>query len=224
MGTSHVSDCSTVVTKTHLCRCGCGSPLAPFVDTASRATRYLPGHFDRTILQNFDFDPETGCWIWRGKPTREGHGQICRNRRTVTAHVFFYEALVHELEPGVTLHHTCPNRLCVNPDHQAEMTHEAHRHLHALRKWQLQKANPSLRLIGNISLTTVCAWCKRTITEGPEPVSHGICPECAATIELRGVPGTSPHPTSAGELLLSVPPSTGVPALTGAPAPSGARE
>jgi len=26
----------------------------------------------------------------------------------------------------------------------------------------------------------VCAWCKRVITDGVEPVSHGICPGCLA--------------------------------------------
>lgn len=25
----------------------------------------------------------------------------------------------------------------------------------------------------------VCAWCDRVLVPGPEPVSHGICPECA---------------------------------------------
>ena len=25
----------------------------------------------------------------------------------------------------------------------------------------------------------VCAWCNRMIREGGEPVSHGICPDCA---------------------------------------------
>lgn len=25
----------------------------------------------------------------------------------------------------------------------------------------------------------ICSWCGRTIKEGVEPVSHGICPGCA---------------------------------------------
>lgn len=153
MGASHAFDCSTAAPKTgnRVCACGCGADLPPFVDRASRATRYLPGHFDRDILQNFDLDYETDCWLWRGKPTKDGHGQIGRvgpGGRTVTAHRFFYEILVHELAPGVTVHHTCPNKLCVNPDHLQEMTHGEHRRLHALRKWHLQRADPSLRLIG----------------------------------------------------------------------------
>lgn len=26
---------------------------------------------------------------------------------------------------------------------------------------------------------SVCAWCGKTLREGPEPVSHGICESCA---------------------------------------------
>lgn len=28
------------------------------------------------------------------------------------------------------------------------------------------------------SYKVVCAWCHRTLVKGPEPTSHGICPEC----------------------------------------------
>ncbi len=26
----------------------------------------------------------------------------------------------------------------------------------------------------------VCAWCQKVLAEGEEPVTHGICPDCAA--------------------------------------------
>ena len=29
----------------------------------------------------------------------------------------------------------------------------------------------------------VCAWCEKTIEEGPPPISHGICVECKAVFE-----------------------------------------
>jgi hypothetical protein len=29
----------------------------------------------------------------------------------------------------------------------------------------------------------VCAWCNRVLKEGTEPISHGICPECAASLK-----------------------------------------
>lgn len=31
-------------------------------------------------------------------------------------------------------------------------------------------------------LKTVCGWCKSLIQDGPEPTSHGICPECASIL------------------------------------------
>lgn len=37
-------------------------------------------------------------------------------------------------------------------------------------------------------MRVVCAWCKRVIREGSEPVSHGICSSCAET--LLGRPGS----------------------------------
>lgn len=29
------------------------------------------------------------------------------------------------------------------------------------------------------SYKVVCAWCHRVLVHGPEPTSHGICPECS---------------------------------------------
>ena len=29
----------------------------------------------------------------------------------------------------------------------------------------------------------ICAWCGKVMKEGEEPVSHGICKECAKKIE-----------------------------------------
>ncbi len=38
-------------------------------------------------------------------------------------------------------------------------------------------------------IKVVCAWCRATITEGREPVSHGICPSC----EAKHFPKESAH-------------------------------
>jgi predicted amidophosphoribosyltransferase len=34
-----------------------------------------------------------------------------------------------------------------------------------------------------IPLRQVCAWCKAQIRAGREPISHGICPKCAARVK-----------------------------------------
>ena len=133
-----------------LCKCGCGEALPPFVDRASRATRYLPGHAARVALQNFVVDEETGCWVWQGKPTKDGHGQVCIERTTKTAHRAMWEFVNGELPEGYTVHHTCPNKLCVNPDpaHNIPVPTGRHRSGHALEKWDKQKAEPDARIIG----------------------------------------------------------------------------
>lgn len=32
-------------------------------------------------------------------------------------------------------------------------------------------------------LKAVCAWCKKVVREGPEPISHTICAECKRKID-----------------------------------------
>lgn len=31
-------------------------------------------------------------------------------------------------------------------------------------------------------MKVVCSWCDKTLREGSEPVSHGICEPCMATV------------------------------------------
>jgi hypothetical protein len=36
-------------------------------------------------------------------------------------------------------------------------------------------------------LKTICAWCRRTMSDGPSgPVSHGLCGACAEQLEQSG--------------------------------------
>lgn len=137
--------------KPHFCKCGCGGELPPYVDVASRAARYLPGHAARVALQNFVADRKTGCWIWQGKPTKDGHGQVCFERRCRTAHRAMWEFLNGPLPADTTVHHTCPNKLCVNPAHMEIKHTPTHRRDHAIEKWKRQKADPSRRIIGQVS-------------------------------------------------------------------------
>ena len=165
---------SAPVTKPHYCQCGCGGELPLFVDHASRATRYLPGHFDRELLQRFVLDEETDCWDWTGCVTSAGHGQICVRAMggTMTAHRFFYLVLVGPIGEGMTLHHICENKLCVNPAHMVQMGYAEHRRHHANLKWSRQKADPSLRLIGP---------------------THAKPGEASQVIHTPGIPGTTGH-------------------------------
>lgn len=59
---------------------------------------------------------ETGCWLWQGSKTSNGYGQIQVAGRVMTVHRAAYEYWVGSVEEE-TIHHTCANRLCFNPEH-----------------------------------------------------------------------------------------------------------
>jgi hypothetical protein len=61
------------------------------------------------------------CWLWtggcstsNGKPT---YGNFAVDRKAAKTHRVAYELLVGPIPPGMTLDHTCLNKLCVNPSH-----------------------------------------------------------------------------------------------------------
>lgn len=62
------------------------------------------------------------CWIWKGKTTRDGYGEIQDQKRTRLAHRVVYEALVVEIPHGLQLDHLCRNPPCVNPWHLDPVT------------------------------------------------------------------------------------------------------
>jgi hypothetical protein len=63
------------------------------------------------------------CWLWTGYIKPDGYGQTGRNRQ---AHRVVWEALNGPLPNGHDLHHTCPNRHCVNPAHVEALSHADH--------------------------------------------------------------------------------------------------
>jgi hypothetical protein len=75
-------------------------------------------------------DVTTGCWLWQGKPTTTGYGQTYRDGKNQKAHRYVYEQVKGAIKPGYQLHHTCKNRLCVNPDHMEEIFPSEHGKLH----------------------------------------------------------------------------------------------
>lgn len=71
--------------------------------------------------------PDLGpCWIWQGRPSREGYGRIGldggRHAPVMLVHRFVYELLVGPIPDGLTLDHLCRVRLCVNPAHLEPVT------------------------------------------------------------------------------------------------------
>lgn len=99
-------------------------------------------------LRRFTVDELSGCWIWQGPPNGSGHGQVATPEGTTTAHRAVYETLIGPIPSAISLHHTCPNPLCVNPLHVCPALEPAHRQEHARKRWAAQRENPCPRLIG----------------------------------------------------------------------------
>lgn len=40
------------------------------------------------------------------------------------------------------------------------------------------------------ALRVRCAWCGALLSDGPEPTSHGICPDCSEKLQAEATPAT----------------------------------
>lgn len=72
------------------------------------------------FIRKVDSPFTSGCWIWRGSLSKDGYGTFfigkgCRAHRA--SYMFF----VGDIPEGMTLHHTCNVRNCVNPAHLEPM-------------------------------------------------------------------------------------------------------
>lgn len=83
------------------------------------------------VLNRYDVDAVTECWIWRGKPKDTGYGQVKvggRSGRVLLAHKAMYELLVGPVPSGQVLDHTCRRKICVNPAHLEPVTQKINIH------------------------------------------------------------------------------------------------
>lgn len=57
------------------------------------------------------------CWLWTGKKTTLGYGQIRYHGKTNYAYRYAWELMVGPIEPGDYIDHLCHVPGCVNPSH-----------------------------------------------------------------------------------------------------------
>ena len=122
---------------TGLCQCGCGQPAPLARDSwAARGIvkgqpqKYIYGHYRGRGVRRLGYDAydiedrghDTPCWIFHGKPSKEGYASFWREGQSVLAHRAFYEHYVGIVPEGLTLDHLCRVRLCVNPQHLDPVT------------------------------------------------------------------------------------------------------
>ena len=74
-------------------------------------------------------DKQEGCWLWTGGCPK-GYGQFSSATVTKVAHRVSYEFLVGEIPEGMHLHHTCHQKLCVNPAHLVLTTPSDHKRVY----------------------------------------------------------------------------------------------
>lgn len=69
------------------------------------------------FLRNFEIDPSTKCWNWKGQLGSSGYGQIKCWGKMVSAHRLAHELYNGPIPNGLHVLHSCDNKLCVNPAH-----------------------------------------------------------------------------------------------------------
>lgn len=60
---------------------------------------------------------EDSCWLWLGKTTMRGYGQIGAGGKSMYAHRVAYTVHHGPIEDGQVICHTCDNPSCVNPSY-----------------------------------------------------------------------------------------------------------
>ncbi|AUM00520.1 HNH endonuclease signature motif containing protein [Pseudomonadota bacterium 24LQ007] len=70
------------------------------------------------FLEKIDFDPDSGCWIWKGARHPQGYGLIKRkDGAQLRAHRVAYELAYGPIPDGLMVCHRCDRPQCVRPGH-----------------------------------------------------------------------------------------------------------
>lgn len=81
----------------------------------------LERFFDKVVI-----DAATGCWNFTSSISKTNNGRFYYNYKCRDAYKIGYILMGGEIPAGYDLHHTCENRLCVNPEHLLPVTRATH--------------------------------------------------------------------------------------------------
>jgi hypothetical protein len=89
------------------------------------------------LIANVSMEPNSGCWLWTGAGSAgaDGYGVVSIDGRQAPAHRAMYVLLVGKIKEGMTLHHTCHVKCCVNPLHLMQVSLEEHSREYAPGSW-----------------------------------------------------------------------------------------
>ena len=98
----------------------------------------------------------SGCWNWTGSKTRGGYGKFSDKGKQARAHKWLCELVTGRVKKGFDVHHTCGNRVCVNPRHLRVLSHSENMHEAARRgAWAGEKNSNAKLTEGEVHLIRV---------------------------------------------------------------------
>lgn len=86
-------------------------------------------------------EPNTGCYLWQGRATKQGYGVVSIACKTVPVHRAVYRLCVEDITDDLDVHHVCEQPGCINPEHLVALTPQQHRrvHLGLAKTWNVFK-------------------------------------------------------------------------------------
>lgn len=118
----------------------------------------IPARVAQRAIERFVIDPHTGCHISTYSTASHGYAQVGwsspEERRVVLAHRAAWVSAHGQIEPGMTIDHTCKNRQCVNLEHLRALDNFENGRRTSGRDWPLGQCisghpNSDLKLYGN---------------------------------------------------------------------------
>ncbi len=90
------------------------------------------------FARKVDVSHNGGCWTWKGNVDGKGYGRFWMIGRNHWAHRVAYVVFGGSIPDGYTIHHTCHNTSCVNPEHLELATLEDNSAERQARKYQTE--------------------------------------------------------------------------------------